>query len=330
MKPKKRISWSTRFASLPVIQNIIDWSKNHTFPGFQGISMYNIFTFIKNEIKNNDLNVRASAISFSFFLALFPSLIFIFTLTAYLPKSLDFYKVLEDSLFALMPDKAEDYFWKNIVSGIRPRAKGGILSVGVLLAVYFASEGMMSLMRGFDKTYKSSFRKRSWLEKQSIALFLTFLFSILMIFSILVLILGTQIFQWIFGILKLSKLALISVKLLQYIIISILFYTIVALIYRYGPALRKPLKRFTPGAIFTTFFSIVSSILFGYFVDHFSNYHKVYGAISALIITLIWIRINVLILILGFELNASIAVNRDLQEANKINLLREIKNDSLA
>ena len=70
--------------------------------------MYNIFTFIKNEIKNNDVSVRASAISFSFFLALFPSLIFIFTRTAYLPKSLDFYKVLEDSLFALMPDKAED------------------------------------------------------------------------------------------------------------------------------------------------------------------------------------------------------------------------------
>lgn len=89
------------------------------------------------------------------------------------------------------------------------------------------------------------------------------------------------------------------------------------MIYRYGPALRKPLKRFTPGAIFATVTSILSSILFGYFVDHFSNYHKVYGAISALIITLVWIRINVLILILGFELNASIVVNRDLRIANE-------------
>jgi membrane protein len=314
---KQKNNWSSRIANIGFIKKIVYWSKNHTLPGFQGISIFNVFNFIANELRNNDLNVRASAISFSFFLALFPSLIFIFTLTAYLPKSWDFYTALENSIFTLMPDKAEDYFWKNIVSGIRPRAKGGILSIGVVLAIYFASEGIMSLMRGFDKAYKSSFRRRSWLEKQAVALFLTFLLSLLLIFSILVLILGTQIFQWVFGILKLSKMGLLSIKLLQYLIIGLLFYSIISLIYRYGPALRKPLKRFTPGAIFATVTSILSSILFGYFVDHFSNYHKVYGAISALIITLVWIRINVLILILGFELNASIVVNRDLKIANE-------------
>ena len=203
---KQKNNWSSRIANIGFIKKIVYWSKNHTLPGFQGISIFNVFNFIANELRNNDLNVRASAISFSFFLALFPSLIFIFTLTAYLPKSWDFYTALENSIFTLMPDKAEDYFWKNIVSGIRPRAKGGILSIGVVLAIYFASEGIMSLMRGFDKAYKSSFRRRSWLEKQAVALFLTFLLSLLLIFSILVLILGTQIFQWVFGILKLSTL----------------------------------------------------------------------------------------------------------------------------
>lgn len=84
--------------------------------------------------------------------------------------------------------------------------------------------------------------------------------------------------------------------------------------YRLAPALKKPFSFFSPGTIFATIGSIITSVLFGYFVDHFSTYHKVYGAISALIITLIWIRLNVLILILGFELNAGIIINRDIRQ----------------
>lgn len=314
MKERKQNKWRNRILNIPIIQKILDWSRSHTLPGFHGSSVHTVFSFISTELKNNDLNTRASAISFSFFLALFPTLIFIFTLTAYLPKQLDFYKALEEYIFTLMPDKAEDFFWKNIVSSLRPRAKSSILSIGFILAVYFASNGIKSLMRGFDKANKVSFRRRSWIEVEATALLLTFLTSLLFIFSIIVLILGSQIFKWFFGLLKLSTLTLFAIKLLQYLIISVLFYGVIALIYRFGPALRKPFKRFSPGSIFATVTSILSSVIFGYFVDHFSNYHKVYGAISALIITLVWIRINVLILILGFELNASIAVNRDLQK----------------
>jgi membrane protein len=73
------------------------------------------------------------------------------------------------------------------------------------------------------------------------------------------------------------------------------------------------MKGFSPGTIFATTTSILTSVVFGYFVENFSSYHKIYGAISALIITLVWIRINVLILILGFELNAGIIINRDIK-----------------
>ncbi len=293
--------------------NSLDWVKKNTVPGFHKISIFDVFTFLLLEIKNNDINTRASAISYSFFVALFPSLIFIFTLTAYLPNSIDFFTTLENSILSLLPEKAGDYLWKDIISGLRPRAETSILSVGFILAVFFASDGIMSLMRGFDKTYKTSFRKRSWYEKQAVALFLTFLIAILLIISVVIIILGAQIFKWIFGIFHLTTLNLISLKILQYGILLVLFYMVFSSIYRFGPALRVPIKGFSPGTVFATITSILSSIIFAYFVDHFGNYHKVYGTISALLITLIWIRINVMIIILGFELNAAIIVNRDIR-----------------
>ena len=295
----------------PIVQ-WLPWSKTHSLPGFYGVSIYTTLSFINFELKKNDLETRASAMSYNFFLALVPTLIFLFTLTAYLPKSWDFFTTLENSLNSIMPEGAKDYLWKNIVGAIRPKANKSFLSIGFLLAVFFASNGILSMMSGFDKTYRSSFRRRSWIEKHLIALLLTFLLSILLIFSIVLIIMGSYIFHWVFVLLKLGTLAALSIKLLQYVIIILLFYTVIDLIYRFGPALRKPMKGFSPGTIFATTASILTSVVFGYFVENFSSYHKIYGAISALIITLVWIRINVLILILGFELNAGIIINRDI------------------
>ncbi|HRI00228.1 MAG TPA: YihY/virulence factor BrkB family protein [Saprospiraceae bacterium] len=310
MDKKLNSSIRNKLSQNPIWIKLVEWTKIYSIPGFQNVSIYNILKILWKELRTNDLNTRANAISYSFFLALFPSLIFLFTLTAYLPKSLDFYSTMESSILSIMPDGAQDYLWKNIINGLRPRAKSSFLSIGFFLAIFFASNGMVSLMRGFDKTYKSSFRRRKFWEKQAIAIFLTLLLGVLLIFSVLAIIFGGQIFNALFLALKLKGMAVITVKVLKYLIIITLFYSVIELIYRFGPALRKPFKGFSPGAIFATLISLLTSIIFSFFVDNFSTYHKVYGAISALLITLIWIRLNVIILILGFELNAAIAINK--------------------
>lgn len=298
--------------NLKPIRIIIRISKTNSLPGFHGISIYTLVNFIFQELKKNDLSTRASAMSYHFFLALFPAIVFLFTLTAYLPKELDVFKALQISMKNFLPEDASNYLWDNIISGLRPQAKTSLLSLGFFLAIFFASSGIHAMMKGFDKTYKSSFRKRNFLEKQTVAITLTLLLGILLILSVILLILGGTIFNWFFGLLKLSLLTSYSIKALQYFIVILLFFTVIDLIYRFGPALRKPLGFFSPGTIFAVSMSLITSILFGYFVDNFSQYHKVYGAISALIITLLWIRLNVIILILGFEINAAILVNRKL------------------
>jgi len=316
---KDKLRIGQRIAQLPVSSQIIEWTKSHSFPGFRGVPIFQVFSFLIQEARRNDLNMRASAMTYHFFLALFPSLIFFFTLTAYLPGNLDFYKNLEHTILSILPSGAKEYVITDMINSIRPQARSGLLSIGFILAIWFGSEGILSLMRGFDKTYKSSFRKRNWLERQLTAIAITFGFGILMIFSVLVIIFGEKILLQFLNYFKMNAFTKISITSLKYAVTLILFYSVIAIVYRYGPAIKKPIKGISPGALFATVASIITSILFGIFVDRFSSYHKIYGAISALIITLIWMRLNTLILILGFELNAAIVVNRDLMHQKNLN-----------
>ncbi len=307
-----------RIENLPVIKLFVEWSKNYSFPGFRGVTIYQVIYFLIQESKRNDLNTRASAMTYHFFMALFPSLIFLFTLTAYLPSELDFYKNLQRSLVTILPPGAKEYVITDIVDSLRPKARSSFLSIGFILALWFGSEGILSMMRGFDKTYKSSFRKRNWLETQLTAIALTFGLGLLLISSILSIVMGEKILKWLLDYIHMSAFSRISISSLKYLITILLIYSVIAVFYRYGPAIKKPIRGISPGALFATVASIITSLLFGLFVDKLGSYHKVYGAISALIIVLIWIRLNTFILILGFELNAAIVVNRDMMSEAQI------------
>ena len=304
---------------MPVVSNLKQWMEHHSLPGFRGVTIFKVLHFLYQESKRNDLNMRASAMTYHFFLALFPSLIFLFTLTSYLPRDLDFYNTLEKALQSFLPTGAKDYLIHDIMSNLRPKAKSSFLSIGFLLAVYFGSEGILAMMQGFDKTYKSSFRKRNWLEKQITAFLLTLALGVLMIFSVLSIIFGEKILRWILDLMQLSSFTKISIKGLNYLITLLLFYSVISLVYRYGPAIQKPIKGISPGSLFATVASIASSFVFSMFINAFGTYHKIYGAISALIITLVWLRLNTMLLILGFELNAAIVVNRDLMLETQMN-----------
>lgn len=301
-----------------MIKQIVEWSKNHSLPGFRGVTIYQVLYFLVQESKRNDLNTRASAMTYHFFMALFPSMIFLFTLTAYLPSELDFYKNLQKSLMTILPPGAKEYVITDIIDSLRPRARSSFLSIGFILAVWFGSEGILAMMRGFDKTYKSSFRKRNWMETQITAISLTFGLGLLLILSVLSIVMGEKILRWVLDYINMSAFSKISISSLKYLITVFLIYSVISLFYRYGPAIKKPIRGLSPGALFATVASIITSVLFGLFVDTLDSYHKVYGAISALIIVLIWIRLNTFILILGFELNAAIVVNRDMMSEAEI------------
>ncbi|MEE9374286.1 MAG: YihY/virulence factor BrkB family protein [Saprospiraceae bacterium] len=291
-----------------LISTILLWSKTYSIPGFNQVPLYNIVGFIAKELKADDITTRANSVAFNFFLSIFPFVIFVLPLVAQLPFVDNFWESLQSSMDGVFPESARTFIIE-IISGIRQDGQYGIQSLGFVLAVFFSSSGMINLMFGFDKSYALSFKSRNYLQKRTIAVGLTLLVAILFILSVAFIILGQEILGALFGD---NIFASAGFNVLKWLILLISFYSVITLIYRYGTSLYHPLKLINPGAILATSLSIISSVLFSYFIDNFGRYNEIYGSIGALIVILIWLQINAFVLLAGFELNASIAVNRDL------------------
>lgn len=190
----------------------------------------------------------------------------------------------------------------------------GLLSLGFFLAIFFASNGMMSMMNGFEKAYPRTFKKRTGWRKRFIAIFLTFQLGIFLIASVVFIILGNWLISIFTDLIGLDRFTEFILYLIRWVIIVLLLGMVISFIYRYGVPTHRKFKLFSPGAILATILSLLTSIGFSFYVDNFGNYNKLYGSFGTIIVTMVWIQLNALVLLIGFELNASIAINRDMRE----------------
>ncbi len=292
-----------------VVKTIVNWAKHTAAPGCQGVSIFHISRFLWYEVTSSSLPFRANSIAFSQFLSLFPLLMVLFGLLPYLPikKSLVLLE-LKHELDVIMPNKTGAWLYETIEFFLQ-RKRSDVLSIGTLLAIYFSSNGMMSLMASFEKSHPV-FRKRSGFEKRIRAIGITFMLGFLMFASMALAIWGNQILEWASDFFNLRKSEKIIIQIFRWFIVLFLTYLGTAFIYRFGVAMRRKIHFFSPGALVAMVLSVVSSWGFSFFVDNFGRYDKVYGAISSVIVLMLWIQTNATILIFGFELNAAIAVHR--------------------
>lgn len=310
-----------------MVTTTIEWTKVRSLPGFSNVPIYDVVVFVYNETKRYDLFTRANSMAYSFFLSLFPSLISLFTLLPYVRRYLlsflpdrgaNFDDILQSQIQEVIPGNVGKAIFQ-FIDDLTTNPRVGLLSFGFILAIIFASNGMISMMRGFEKSYMKVFHKRSGLKKRMIAVLLTFQLGILLIASVVLIILGNLLIGLLAEYVSLdvfSKWALYSVR---WIVIVALFYTVISIIYRYGVALNRRSRFLSPGATLATVLSISSSIIFSFYVDNFGRYNELYGGFGTIIVTMIWIQLNSLILLIGFELNASIAINRNLRQEVKVN-----------
>ena len=301
-----------KIENLPIINGVLNWSKTNSLPGFFKVPVYDVAVFLFNEAQRVTIISRANAMAFSFFLSLFPAIIFLFTVATMLPIYDTFQAEINGYINHIMPSNAGLQVQEAIKTLVKPNSN--LLSLGFLLAIYFSSNGMMSLMEGFEKTHLKSFRKRPGWKKRFIAIGLTVQMGVLLLASVVLIILGNHIITWLYDFVEISRFAATSLEVFRWFVTIGLFYFSIAFIYRYGAALYSRFKWLTPGATLATILSIVSSLAFSFYVEYFNTYNKVYGSIGTIIVLMLWIQINCFILLVGFELNASIAVNRDLKE----------------
>ncbi len=327
-----------RILNLPILKEILDWSKTHSLPGFFDVPLYDVVIFIIQEIKRDNMVTRANSIAYSFVLSIFPTLLVFFTL---IPFILPFFQDY------IIPFIADDLVIRNLsgeidfnqtiiaqfndflreirvipagvheqlitfIQEILLEPRFGLLSLGFILAIFFSSNGVLNMMVGFDKMNKTTFRKRNVVMKRLIAIQLTFILGFLVLAAVFFIIFGNTFINWIFSSVNAGSFANISAQILRFITVIFLFYFGISFLYRQGMPTRKKQKYLSAGATLATFLSLITSWGFALYVNNYSSYNDLYGSIGTFIVIMIWIQINAFILLIGFELNASIAVNRDL------------------
>jgi membrane protein len=313
---KKILYFWNNLANLPIVARLIEWAKNTTFPGFDGVPFYNSLVFVYHESMKDDLLMRSRAISFSFFIALFPAIIFLLTLLPYLPFTEHYIETWQHSITGLLPMQVENYIF-NLMNTLGKEVHYSSQIISLILMLYFSSNGVSSILISFHKTYKSTFKQRNYFQHKFMSLQITFLLFLFMVTSTSLVIAGNLWFEKLLNSLHFDIFSKILVYFIKWMIVTMVIYFIIALLYKFGPAMRKRINFISPGAGVATFLAIISSIGFSYYVNNFNNYNQIYGSLGAIIVTMIWIQLNSLALIVGYELNASIAVNRDLDKVIK-------------
>lgn len=293
-----------KFLRLPIIRNIIRFSKEVRIPGFDGLPLYDVMAFFVKGLQNGWLNLRASAVAFNFILAIFPGIIFIFTLIAYIPIE-GFQEQLLSMMEVLLPtsvyDSVDETF-RDIIT----RQRGGLLSVTVISTLYFATTGLHTLIDSFNTTYHTM-ESRSYFVERGIAILLALILTGFTLVAAALIIFGQIGMDYLreLGWIKDSLLTL-ALNLARWVIILTLIFFAISVLYFLGPAKKTKWRFFSAGSTLATVLVILTSLGFSFFVENFGQYNKLYGSIGTLVIVMLWTLFNSIALLIGFELNASI------------------------
>ena len=282
---------------------LLNKSKNWYLPGLQGLSLYNVLQFFRRQIKQQGLAERASAIAYNFIMALPPSLLFLFTLIPNLPfiskRTIKYqmHSLILDIIPSKVYNKQLIAFTDTFIDG----NKIGLLSFGLLLTLFFSSNGMMGIMRSFNKNYEG-FEKRKGLQKRGVALRLTIvIFGLLFGYFILLIMQGALL-----NLVVQSNTLKIIITYSRWILIVLLVYLTIGFIFRYAPAVQKRWKFSSAGTILATLLSLLATLAFSLFVTNFAKYNALYGSIGTVMMLMALIYLNSLALLIGFEFNVSI------------------------
>ncbi|MCK0124243.1 YihY/virulence factor BrkB family protein [Gelidibacter sp. F2691] len=299
-----------KLEKIPVLKHLIKFLKKIELPALEGLTLYYFLRLYGKGIIKGAVTSRASAIAFSFFTAIFPFLLFIIILIPYIPV-VGFEYEFKGFLNSVLPPQTSDFFFENIFQNIYKGENGGLMSTVFLLSIFLMANGISALFSGFESSYHQQLT-RSVVKQYLYSLFVALILVFLLIITIAVI----GYFQ-IYVIQRLLyymdkqgyetyEEGLFMAAIAKYIFFVFMVYIATATIYYFGTKEGRHSKFFSAGALLTTILIIVFSYLFGIYVTYFSTYNELYGSIGALLILLFYLWLNSNILLLGFELNATI------------------------
>ena len=306
-----RPAFIERLFTARAFRRLARWADSVHPPGLAGFSLYAISKTLLREIRANRLNVRGAAVTYNFFMAIPPSLLFFCSLVPYLPLNGVQESVLT-ILHVVTPNETSFRSVSSIVIDFLSNERRDILSFGILGTFYFSSNGMMGLMRSFDRALPV-YVKRGSFRRRWTAIKLTGMVLLVVIFTLAALALQTAYINRLIS-RYLGNIHIIQI--LTLLIIVIMIFLMICMIYTYGPSLSQRFRFLSPGAIIATLMCVCLSAVFFFLVKNVIHYNKVYGSIGTLMAFMVWLFLNTQVILLGYEINISVLLNRLNAEEN--------------
>ena len=294
------------------VNRLVNITKGIILPFTGGLPLYWVGTFFFRNLKKEPISLRASSIAFNLFLSLFPALIFMFTLLPIIPIH-GLHREILTFLQAIMPVSAFTTVEDNLKE-IMGTHNAKLLSIGIIVALYFASNGVYSLMQAFDKK-----DRRSYWKQKLVSIELTLMLGGALL-SGLTLFLATKYAVEVLASATTMNAGLYynSLVIGQWIMLFILLFGTTAITYRYGDDRVKKMREVIPGSVLTSIMVVLTSIAYSYYVSKWANYSKLYGSLGAMIITMLWLYFNSMVIIVGHEYNRSLTHARMIIARNKL------------
>jgi membrane protein len=322
-----------RILQIPSARTSRNWMKNIKFKRFHNLSLYRFLKIFFHNISEDEITDRANGVAFNFILAIFPTIIFLFTLIPYITPY--FHEIntvnIMEFLKELLPASMYDVISSTVLD-IVSNQRGGLLTFGFIFALYLATNGMMALMRAFNACYRT-IEKRNPFRMRLTATGLTLLMSLSLFLAITLLVVGQLVINYVtenihnFSSLNLDSFSFFLIFALRFIVLVLVFFIVISFIYYFGPAVHYNWSFFSVGSMVAALACIGISYGFSYYITNFGTYNKVYGSIGVLIALMIWIQLLTSVLLYGYEINASLHYGQKVEALDDARKNRIVDNE---
>ncbi len=283
---------------------ILSLPRNLVLPGFEGVPLSNVFKFVVKGFGKGVLVTRASSIAFNMLMAILPASIFLFTLIPFIPVpnlKQELIKLFEN----IAPTEAYSFMQATIIDVIT-RKSGGFLIFMFIATIIFSTNGIHATINAFVVS-SHRFRSRTWFDQRKISIILLLVVFVLIAFACSMLIFGKMAITRLVTLHYLKKnIVYYLIMILKWMVIASLLLLAISFLYWLAPVKKSDFRFISPGSIFATLLFMLTSLGFSAYVNHFGQYNKLYGSIGTLIVIMIWLYLNSIALLIGFELNVSI------------------------
>ena len=272
-------------------------------PGFDGVPIGHVLKYVIRGFRKGVLVTRASAIAFNLLMALLPATIFLFTLIPFVPIS-NFQKELIELFENMLPLNAFSFLETTIIDIVTNKS-GGWLLVMFIATIVFSTNGIHAIIHAFVVT-AHSFQSRSWIHQRKVSVLLLFIVVVMIALAGFMVIFGKTFVNYLVEIDIIERSLVISiVVLIKWILVVILLFLAISFLYYLAPAKKSDFRFISPGSTLATLLFIATSLGFSAYVNNFGQFNRLYGWIGTLMVILIWLYLNSIALLIGFEVNVS-------------------------